>query len=64
MAPALVAALALGCLVAAVQIQVRVVEEPYLARTHGKPYLRYATSAGRFLPGIGRLRGERHGAAA
>ncbi len=59
MAPTLVAVLALACLVAAVQIQVRVVEEPYLARTHGEPYLRYAASAGRFLPRIGRMRVER-----
>jgi len=56
MAPTLIAALALACLIAAVQIQVRVVEEPYLTRIHGEPYRRYAASAGRFLPGIGRIR--------
>jgi protein-S-isoprenylcysteine O-methyltransferase Ste14 len=58
MVPTLIAALALACLVAAIQVQVRVVEEPYLARTHGEPYLSYAASAGRFLPGVGRLRGK------
>ncbi len=53
MAPNLIAVLGLICLVAAIQIQVRVVEEPYLRRVHGDPYLRYSAAAGRFLPGIG-----------
>jgi protein-S-isoprenylcysteine O-methyltransferase Ste14 len=53
MAPSLIAVLALICLIAAIQIQVRVVEEPYLRRIHGDPYIRYTASAGRFLPGIG-----------
>jgi protein-S-isoprenylcysteine O-methyltransferase Ste14 len=47
--------LALVALVAAVEIQVRRVEEPYLARVHGEAYLRYAARTGRFLPGVGRL---------
>jgi protein-S-isoprenylcysteine O-methyltransferase Ste14 len=55
MAPTLIAVLALVCLTAAVQIQVRVVEEPYLRRTHGRAYADYAATAGRFLPAIGRL---------
>jgi hypothetical protein len=54
MVPTLVALLALACLVTAVQVQVRVVEEPYLRRVHGDAYRRYAASAGRFLPGLGR----------
>ena len=37
------------------QIQVRLVEEPYLERVHGDAYRRYAQRTGRFLPGIGRL---------
>jgi protein-S-isoprenylcysteine O-methyltransferase Ste14 len=37
------------------QVQVRRVEEPYLARVHGAPYRRWAARAGRFLPGLGRL---------
>ena len=45
---------ALGLLIA-VELQVRVVEEPYLSRTHGAEYLGYAGRVGRFLPGIGRL---------
>ena len=53
MAPSLIAVLALVCLIAAIQIQVRVVEEPYLRRIHGDPYIRYTARAGRFLPGIG-----------
>ncbi|MFI7080275.1 methyltransferase family protein [Micromonospora sp. NPDC049903] len=43
-------------LVAAVQLQVRVVEEPYLARTHGAEWAGYAVRVGRFLPVTGRHR--------
>ncbi len=50
MAPTVVAVLALACLVAAIEIQVRTVEEPYLARVHGSAYAAYAASSGRFLP--------------
>ena len=35
------------------EFQVRVVEEPYLLRTHGAAYTAYALRAGRFLPGLG-----------
>jgi protein-S-isoprenylcysteine O-methyltransferase Ste14 len=42
-------------LLIALQLQVRVVEEPYLAATHGDTYRPYAATTGRFLPGIGRL---------
>ena len=56
MAPTPVAVLALACLIAAVQIQVRVVEEPYLRRVHGDTYTQYAVRTGRFLPGLGRTR--------
>ena len=56
MASTLVAILALACLMAAAQIQVRVVEEPYLRRVHGDTYTRYAARTGRFLPGLGRTR--------
>lgn len=37
------------------QIQVRIVEEPYLLRTHSDSYRRYAQATGRFVPGLGRL---------
>lgn len=39
----------------AIQVQVRLVEEPYLLRTHGDEYLAYASRTGRLLPGLGRL---------
>jgi len=42
--------------VAGLEIQVRLVEEPYLLRVHGDAYRRYAERTGRFLPGVGRLR--------
>jgi protein-S-isoprenylcysteine O-methyltransferase Ste14 len=49
-------ALAAGVLlVAGLQIQVRLVEEPHLLRSHGEPYGDYARRVGRFLPGLGRL---------
>ena len=40
-------------LLVAVELQVRVVEEPYLTRTHSTPYRDYMARVGRFLPGIG-----------
>jgi protein-S-isoprenylcysteine O-methyltransferase Ste14 len=39
--------------VTAVELQVRAVEEPYLARLHGDAYLDYCRSVGRFIPGVG-----------
>ncbi|MFE3456666.1 isoprenylcysteine carboxylmethyltransferase family protein [Nocardiopsis aegyptia] len=53
--PSVLSAVALLVFAAAVQVQVRAIEEPYLVRTHGSAYLRYAARTGRFLPGIGRL---------
>ena len=46
---------ALASLLTAVELQVRVVEEPYLLRTHGRRYRDYARRVGRFIPGFGRL---------
>jgi protein-S-isoprenylcysteine O-methyltransferase Ste14 len=43
-------------LVAALELQTRLVEEPYLRRVHGTDYGNYAARVGRFLPGVGRLR--------
>ena len=54
---------ALVSLVAAVQIQVRVIEEPYLARVHRQEYRRYAARVGRFVPRPGRWRLPTHGSA-
>lgn len=39
------------------EMQVRLVEEPYLERAHGGEYRAYAARVGRFLPGVGRLTG-------
>jgi protein-S-isoprenylcysteine O-methyltransferase Ste14 len=38
----------------ALKLQVRAVEEPYLAHVHGVEYLDYASRVGRFLAGVGR----------
>jgi protein-S-isoprenylcysteine O-methyltransferase Ste14 len=54
MVPSVPQLLALVCLVAGVELQVRVVEEPYLSRTHGIAYDDYARTVGWFLPGVGR----------
>ncbi len=54
--PSWVALFGLAGLVAALELQVRVVEEPYLLQVHGETYAAYAARVGRFLPGVGRLR--------
>ncbi|MDT0186838.1 isoprenylcysteine carboxylmethyltransferase family protein [Microbacterium sp. ARD31] len=54
MVPNAVALLGFVLLLVALQLQVRVVEEPYLLRTHGEVYAAYAATVGRFLPGLGR----------
>jgi protein-S-isoprenylcysteine O-methyltransferase Ste14 len=46
----------LAVFVVAIELETRAVEEPYLLRTHGESFRRYAATSGRFLPGIGRLR--------
>jgi hypothetical protein len=43
-------------LVVALELQTRLIEEPYLSRIHGEQDADYAARVGRFLPGIGRLR--------
>ncbi|RBY75955.1 MULTISPECIES: isoprenylcysteine carboxylmethyltransferase family protein [unclassified Blastococcus] len=52
--PTWVSAAALAALIAAVELQVRAVEEPYLHRVHGGAYVAYAARTGRFVPGVGR----------
>ncbi len=44
----------LVAMVAAIEIQVRLVEEPYLLGSHDARYAAYASRVGRFVPGIGR----------
>ena len=41
---------------AALELQVRRVEEPYLLAKHGAAYRRYTASVGRFIPGVGLIR--------
>jgi protein-S-isoprenylcysteine O-methyltransferase Ste14 len=53
--PNALAIASLLCVLLAVELQVRLVEEPYLLRTHGQRYCDYAGRVGRFVPGLGRL---------
>ncbi len=55
LAPNMIALAGLAALFVAIQLQVRVVEEPYLLGVHGEPYRDYAARVGRFVPGVGRL---------
>jgi protein-S-isoprenylcysteine O-methyltransferase Ste14 len=55
MVPSVVALAGLAALAAALELQVRVVEEPHLLRVHGSAYGDYAARVGRFVPGVGRL---------
>jgi protein-S-isoprenylcysteine O-methyltransferase Ste14 len=54
--PNLVAGIGFVLLVAAIELQVRRVEEPYLMRNHGDAYRSYTASVGRFVPGVGLIR--------
>jgi protein-S-isoprenylcysteine O-methyltransferase Ste14 len=53
--PSWVALAGLAGLLIALELQVRVVEEPYLLRAHGSAYADYAARVGRFVPGVGRF---------
>ena len=53
--PSPIAVAGFAGLVLALELQVRVVEEPYLLRTHGDRYRDYAARVGRFIPGVGTL---------
>lgn len=61
MVPNVLAVLMLAAFIASVQIQVRLVEEPFLARVHGDDYRRFAARTGRFVPWLGRLPDRRLG---
>ena len=54
MVPNAVAVAGLVGLAVALELQVRVVEEPYLRALHGPAYTDYESTTGRFLPGLGR----------
>lgn len=53
MVPNYLAIADLLAIVIALELQVRVVEEPHLLRVHGDAYRDYASRVGRFAPGIG-----------
>jgi protein-S-isoprenylcysteine O-methyltransferase Ste14 len=55
MVPTWLAFAAVVLIAVALELQVRISEEPYLLRTHGDEYRRYASRVGRFVPGVGRL---------
>jgi protein-S-isoprenylcysteine O-methyltransferase Ste14 len=57
--PNVVAIAGVVALIVALEIQVRLVEEPYLLDTHGQVYADYARRVGRFLPLVGRLKSVR-----
>lgn len=56
MVPNALALAVIVCLVIALELQVRLVEEPHLLRTHGGAYAAYAARVGRFAPGVGLIR--------
>ena len=49
-----IAIVGLPVLVAGLELQVRLIEEPNLLRVHGEDYRSYARRVGRFVPGVGR----------
>jgi protein-S-isoprenylcysteine O-methyltransferase Ste14 len=53
--PSVVSFASVAILLASLEAQTRLVEEPYLTQVHGDAYTSYASRAGRFLPGVGRL---------
>lgn len=55
MVPSVLSIAAFVLLAVAIEAQVRIVEEPYLLRSHGDDYRAYAARAGRFMPYVGRL---------
>jgi protein-S-isoprenylcysteine O-methyltransferase Ste14 len=56
MVPNLVALAMLVAVVTTYQVQVRLVEEPYLEQVHGEAYRAYTERTGRFLPWLGRAK--------
>lgn len=54
MAPNLVAVVGFLLLVGVIELQVRLVEEPYLLDVHGDSYRSYTAEVGRFVPAVGR----------
>ena len=55
LAPTVVAVLALLICLVSLEVQTRLVEEPFLLRRHGGAYLAYTDAVGRFIPKTGHL---------
>lgn len=53
--PNVLALIGFALLLVTIEMQVRVVEEPYLASVHGADYRSYTATVGRFVPGVGRI---------
>jgi protein-S-isoprenylcysteine O-methyltransferase Ste14 len=53
--PSVVALASFVLLLIALEMQTRMVEEPYLLSSQGESYAAYASRVGRFLPGAGKL---------
>jgi protein-S-isoprenylcysteine O-methyltransferase Ste14 len=57
MVPSMLGIVGFLTLLAGLEMQVRLVEEPYLLGVHGDAYARYAARVGRFIPGLGLMHG-------
>ncbi len=53
--PSVVSLVSTGIMLISLELQTRLVEEPYLTRVHGESYRGWARRVGRFVPGLGRL---------
>jgi protein-S-isoprenylcysteine O-methyltransferase Ste14 len=54
--PNVVAIVGYALVLISIELQVRLVEEPYLLEKHSESYREYAATVGRFAPGVGLLR--------
>lgn len=54
-APNVISLVVFGVFVIAVDLHVRIVEEPYLANVHGSSYREYTERVGRFVPLLGKI---------
>jgi protein-S-isoprenylcysteine O-methyltransferase Ste14 len=59
MVPNVLSLIGLTALAVGLELQVRLVEEPHLLRTHGETYADYVARVGRFVPRLGLLHGVR-----
>lgn len=54
--PTIIAIVGYVVVVASIELQVRLVEEPYLMTVHGDAYREYTSAVGRFAPRVGLIR--------